>query len=150
GFKFLVEHLTAGRAFLVCEESAGMGLRGHAPEKDGILAALLAAEMVAVRRRPLPDQVADLFRKVGPLHSRRIDYHPAAAARERLVRRLEDVPSHLAGRRVVRCDTTDGRKLILADGSWILFRSSGTESLVRCYGEARSAHDLEALMTSAR
>jgi len=150
GFKFLVEHLTSERAFLACEESAGLALRGHVPEKDGILAGLLAAEMVAVRRRTLRDQIADLFRKVGALHSRRIDYHVDAATRERLVRRLEDLPSQLAGRRVVRCDTTDGRKLMFADGSWILFRPSGTEPLVRCYGEARSPRELETLMISAR
>ncbi|HEU4401697.1 MAG TPA: phosphoglucomutase/phosphomannomutase family protein, partial [Candidatus Polarisedimenticolia bacterium] len=150
GFKFLGEHLISGRAFLVCEESAGMSLRGHVPEKDGLLAGLLAAEMVAVRRRSLRDQVRDLFEKVGPLHSRRIDYHIDAAARERLTRRLEDLPPTFAGRRIARCDTTDGRKMILADGSWILLRPSGTEPLIRCYGEARTAKDLEALLQAAR
>ncbi len=150
GFKFLGEHLVSGRAFLVCEESAGLGLRGHVPEKDGILAGLLAAEMVAVRRRSIRDQVRDLFAKVGPLHSRRIDYHIDAATRERLARRLEDIPASFAGRRVVRCDTTDGRKLIFADGSWVLFRPSGTEPVLRCYGEARSAKDLETLLQAAR
>jgi alpha-D-glucose phosphate-specific phosphoglucomutase len=150
GFKFLGEHLLSGRAFLVCEESAGLSLRGHVPEKDGILAGLLAAEMVAVRRRSIRDQVRDLFAKVGPLHSRRIDYHIDAATRERLARRLEEIPAAFAGRRVVRCDTTDGRKLIFADGSWVLFRPSGTEPVLRCYGEARSVKDLDALLQAAR
>jgi alpha-D-glucose phosphate-specific phosphoglucomutase len=150
GFKFLGEHLTSGRAFLVCEESAGMSLRGHVPEKDGILAGLLAAEMVAARRRPIRDQIQDLFRKVGPLHNRRIDYHVEAAARERLARRLEEIPSSFAGRRIARCDTTDGRKMIFSDGSWVLFRPSGTEPLIRCYAEARSPKDLEAILLAAR
>ncbi len=150
GFKFLGEHLTSGRAFLVCEESAGLSLRGHVPEKDGILAGLLAAEMVAVRRRPIREQARDLFEKVGPLHSRRIDYHIDAATRERLARRLEEIPSSFAGRRIVRCDTTDGRKMIFNDGSWVLFRPSGTEPLIRCYGEARSVKDLDAILQAAR
>jgi alpha-D-glucose phosphate-specific phosphoglucomutase len=150
GFKYLGDHLVSGRAFLVCEESAGLSLRGHVPEKDGILAGLLAAEMVAVRRRTIRDQVRDLFRKVGPLHSRRIDYHTDAAGRERLARRLEQIPSSFAGRRVSRLDTTDGRKMIFADGSWILFRPSGTEPVIRCYAEARSARDLDALLSAAR
>ena len=150
GFKYMGAHLADGRAFLACEESAGLSLRGHVPEKDGILAGLLAAEMVAARRRPIRDQVTDLFAKVGPLLSRRIDYHTDAPERERLARRLEEVPSVLAGRRVVRCDTTDGRKLILADGSWVLFRASGTEPVVRCYGEARTPRDLDAILQAAR
>ena len=150
GFKFLGDHLLSGRAFLVCEESAGMSMRGHVPEKDGILAGLLAAEMVAVRRRPIREQIRDLFRKVGPLHSRRIDYHIDAAARERLARRLEEIPSSFAGRRVARCDTTDGRKLIFADGSWLLFRPSGTEPVLRCYVEARAVKDLDILVSAAK
>jgi phosphoglucomutase len=150
GFKHLGDHLLSGRAFLVCEESAGLSLRGHVPEKDGILAGLLAAEMVAVRRRTIREQVRDLFAKVGPLHSRRIDYHTDAAARERLARRLEQIPSSLAGRRISRLDTTDGRKMIFADGSWILVRPSGTEPVVRCYAEARSPKDVGALLSAAR
>jgi len=150
GFKHLGEHLTSGRAFLVCEESAGLSLRGHVPEKDGILAGLLAAEMVAVRRKSIREQARDLFKKVGPLHSRRIDYHMEAAARERLARRLEDVPSAFAGHRIARLDTSDGRKMIFADGSWILLRPSGTEPVVRCYAEARTPGALGSLLAAAR
>ena len=150
GFKYMGEHLKSGRAFLACEESAGLSLRGHVPEKDGILAGLLAAEMVTARKKSLRDQVRDLFEKVGPLYSRRIDYHIDAAARERLARRLEEVPSSFAGRRIARADTSDGRKMVFTDGSWILFRPSGTEPLLRCYGEARTPKDLETLMQAAR
>ncbi len=150
GFKFLGDHLTSGRAFLVCEESAGLSLRGHLPEKDGILAGLLAAEMVAVKKKPLREQVRDLFRKVGPLHSRRIDYHIDASVRERLQRRLEETPATFAGRKTVRCDTTDGRKLVFDDGSWVLFRPSGTEPIIRCYIEAGSPKALDELIAAAR
>jgi phosphoglucomutase len=150
GFKFLGDHLMSGRAFLVCEESAGMSRRGWVPEKDGILAGLLAAEMVAVRRKPLRVQIRDLFDRIGPLVSRRLDYHMDAAGRDRLARRLEEIPSSFAGRRVTRCDTTDGRKLILGDGSWVLFRPSGTEPVLRCYVEARTNKELDALLQAAR
>jgi alpha-D-glucose phosphate-specific phosphoglucomutase len=149
GFKYLGEYLTSGRAFLVCEESAGLSIRGHVPEKDGILAGLLAAEMVSVRRRSIREQARDLFKKVGPLYSRRIDYHVEPDARERLARRLEDVPSVFAGRRVARLDTSDGRKMIFADGSWLLLRPSGTEPVVRCYAEARTPRALASLLAAA-
>ena len=150
GFKFLAEHLTSGRAFLIGEESAGLSLRRHVPEKDGILAGLLAVEMIAVRRKPIRQQIRDLFKKVGPRFSRRIDHPVDAGARERLARRLEDIPLTFAGRSIVRCNTTDGRKMVFRDSSWILFRPSGTEPLIRCYGEARSPRELDTLMTAAR
>jgi len=150
GFRYLGEHLLSGRAFLVCEESAGMSLQGHPPERDGILAGLLAAEMVAVRKRSLRDQIRDLFKKVGPLHSRRIDYHIDAATRERLMRRLEDAPADLGGKRTVQSDLIDGRRLLFDDGSWALFRPSGTEPLIRCHLEARSPKELDALAGAAR
>ena len=135
---------------LGCEESAGLSLRGHVPEKDGILAGLLACEMVAVRRKPIRAQIEELFRKVGPLHGRRIDYHMDPEARDRLARRLEEIPSVFAGRRIDRLDTTDGRKMIFRDGSWLLLRPSGTEPVVRCYAEARRPRDVEALLSAAR
>ena len=150
GFKFLGAHLRSGRAFLVCEESAGLSLRGHVPEKDGILAGLLACEMVAVRRKSIRTQIDELFRKVGPLHGRRIDYPMDARARDRLARRLEEIPSAFAGRRIDRLDTTDGRKMIFQDGSWLLLRPSGTELVVRCYAEARRPRDVETLLAAAR
>lgn len=150
GFKYLGDYLQSGRAFLICEESAGLSLRGHVPEKDGILAGLLAAEMIAVRRRSLRDQIRDLFARVGPLHSRRIDYHTAASVRDRLARRLEEIPTMFAGRRIIRLNTTDGHKMIFSDGAWLLLRPSGTEPLIRCYVEARSVKDLDLLSAAAR
>jgi phosphomannomutase len=150
GFKFLGEHLVSGRAFLVCEGNTGLSVRGHLPEKDGILAGLLATEMVAVRRRSLRDQVKSLFKKVGALHTRRIDYHTDAATRERVLRRLEDPTPAFAARQIVRCDAIDGCRMVFADGSWILFRPSPTESLISCHIEARTVKDLDLLLAAAR
>ncbi|HZM70681.1 MAG TPA: hypothetical protein VFB95_09975, partial [Candidatus Cryosericum sp.] len=114
------------------------------------LAGLLAAEMVAVRRRPLRDQVRALLSRIGPLHGRRIDYHTDAAGRTRLQRRLDMPPSTFAGRRVARLDEMDGSRMSFGDGSWILFRPSGTEPVIRCYMESRSTRDLDSLMAAAR
>jgi phosphomannomutase len=150
GFAHLALHLRAGSAFLACEENGGLALAAHLPQRDGILAALLVLEMIAARRRSLRDQVRDLFAKVGPRHGRRIDYHVDAAARERLLRRLEDPPDALGGRRVRQVGIVDGCKLILADGSWVLIRSAGTETAIRCYIETRAPRDLEILTGAAR
>ena len=150
GFESLGGLLASGRAFLACEESGGLGLHGHVPERDGILAGLLATEMVAARRRSLRDQVRDLFARIGPVHGRRIDYHTDPGTRERLLRRLEEIPAVFAGKRTARCDTTDGSKRIFADGSWILFRVPAGDPVIRCYIEARTTKDVEALTAAAR
>jgi phosphomannomutase len=150
GFRHLAERLVSRETFLACEEGGGLAVASHLPQKDGILAGLLAAEMVAVRRRPLREQVRTLLDRIGPLHGRRIDYHTDAAARDRFLRRLETPPSIFAGRRIARIDETDGRRMTFGDGSWILIRPSSTMSLVRCYIEGRSPRDLDDLTAAAR
>ncbi len=73
GFKFIGEYIKDGRIFLGGEESAGLSIRGHVPEKDGILACLLLAEMVASRRKSLKTQLKELFSRVGPVYNRRLN-----------------------------------------------------------------------------
>ncbi len=150
GFAHVAPRLTSGEAFLGCEENGGLSLASHLPQRDGLLAVRLVVEMLARRRKPLRDQIHELFSKVGPRYGRRIDYHVDASARERLTRRLEDVPAAVAGRRVRQVNTLDGCKMVFADGSWMLIRSSTTEAAVRCYLETRTQRDLEPLTLAAR
>jgi phosphomannomutase len=150
GFGHLAPLLCSGRAALACEETGGLALASHLPQRDGLLATMLVAAMVAARRRPLRDQVVALFARVGPRHGRRIDYHVDAPVRDRMLRRLEDPPSAMAGRRVRQADAPDGLRLTFADGAWILVRASAIEPVVRCHIEARTPRDLEALTAAAR
>ena len=150
GFANLAPLLTSGRAALACEETGALALAAHLPQRDGLLAMVLVAAMVAARRRPLREQIGALFARIGPRHGRRIDYHVDAQARERMLRRFEDPPSAIAGRRVHRVDAPDGQRLTLADGSWVLVRAAATEAVVRCYIEARAPRDLEALTVAVR
>jgi phosphomannomutase len=107
------------------------------PEKDGILACLLVAEMVAARRASLGEQLKDLFRRVGrefwPL---RVNLHLPADVQARAVEQLKRDFKTFLGRKVARTDRTDGLKMEFDDGSWILLRLSGTEPLLRIYTEA--------------
>jgi len=150
GFAHLAPLLASGRAALACEETGALALAAHLPQRDGLLAAVLVAAMAAARRRPLREQIGALFARIGPRHGRRIDYHVDPQARERMLRRLEEPPSAIAGRRVRRVDTPDGLRMTLADGSWVLVRAAATESVVRCYIEARAPRDLEALTGAVR
>jgi phosphoglucomutase len=137
GFKYIGELIERDKIAMGGEESAGLSIRGHVPEKDGILACLLVAEMIATRRATLGEQLSDLFRRVGrefwPL---RINLHLPGDIQSRTVARLKSNFKEFLGRKVARTDRTDGLKFEFADGSWVLLRVSGTEPLLRIYTEA--------------
>lgn len=137
GFKYVGPLLREGKIVLGGEESAGMTIRGHLPEKDGILACLLVAEMITTRKAPLAEQLRDLFRRVGrafwPI---RMNLHLGEDLQSGLPQRLQADFKDFAGRRVSSLNRADGLKLIFEDGDWILMRPSGTEPVVRIYTEA--------------
>ncbi len=146
GFKYLGDLITQGQVILAGEESAGLTIRGHVPEKDGILACLLVAELVAMRGCASLRQLLDeLYAEVGTILSRRIDLSLTPVERNRLLDKLKEPPTQLLGRKVEDVQRVDGTKLLLEDGSWMLIRPSGTEPVVRLYVEARSPHELERL-----
>ncbi|MCI0658504.1 MAG: phosphoglucomutase/phosphomannomutase family protein [Acidobacteria bacterium] len=150
GFKHFRELLVNGKALVACEESSGLSVAGHIPEKDGLLAACLVAEMVAYRQKPLHRLIEDLFRKIGPRYSRREDHRLNPEQMDELRARLESPPETLAGKKVVETHRKDGAYLGFQDGSWLLLRLSGTEPLARCYAEARNLRDVGRLMDAAR
>lgn len=147
GFKFIGELVIADKIIMGGEESAGMTVKGHYPEKDGILACLLVTEMVAARGVSLREMLEEIFRKDGALYSERVGIKLTPEVKQRLQARLaaED-PSQIGGRRVASINRTDGVKYIFDDGSWLLLRLSGTEPVVRCYAETNSREDLEVLL----
>ncbi len=149
GFKYIGELINGDKIAIGGEESAGLTIRGHVPEKDGVLAGLLAAEMVATRGKTLGVQLKELFGKVGSFYPVRENFRLTAAGMAGFTEKLKADPSELGGRKVVSVVRTDGLKVILEDGSWVCYRLSGTEPVVRAYSEARSEHDTEALKAAA-
>jgi len=150
GFKYIGELIEQDKIVLGGEESAGLTIRGHVPEKDGILACLLTAEMVASRRASLREQIEELFRKVGSYYPGRWNVPLTETVKNRFAERSRQEYSSFEGRRVQKTQRTDGLKLILEDGSWVLFRLSGTEPVCRLYCEAPSQKQLEELAQAAR
>jgi alpha-D-glucose phosphate-specific phosphoglucomutase len=150
GFKYIGELIRQGKLAMGGEESAGMSVRGHVPEKDGILACLLVAEAVARRGSSIQRQLKDLFDKTGPRYPVRINLKLTKAISRELPSKLQRDPDKLGSQKIVRLDRTDGLKMILADGSWALVRLSGTEPVARLYCEAPSHMELERLTASAR
>ncbi len=152
GFKHLGSMLEQHKAFLAGEESGGLSVDDHIPEKDGIYAGLLMAEVRAVEQRPLRQVLADLFRAIGrEYHTTRVDVQLDAAKMQHLVEALAgDVPEALASLGVVEADTAEGAKYFLANGNWVMFRPSGTEPVARCYIDAESPGSMAEIEAAAR
>ena len=138
GFKFIGQNLLEKGCVLGCEESGGLSIKGHIPEKDGILAGLLAAEIVAVNRKNLAELTAEVDREYGgKLYSDRLDLHTTPIQKQIVLDKLKDfTPDRVAGSAVIDKITLDGVKLVLDGGEWALVRPSGTEPLFRIYAEA--------------
>jgi phosphoglucomutase len=146
GFKFIGELINKDEIILGGEESAGLSIRGHFPEKDGILACLLAAEAVAARGKSLTEQLLELESKVGKLESGRIGVKLTQEVATKLKEKLAQEPTEIGGKKIVKINRMDGVKFIFADESWMLMRPSGTEPMVRIYAESESKSDLEELL----
>jgi len=150
GFHHFGPLMLSGRIAIATEESAGLGIAAHVPERDGIYAALLMAELVAVERRPLPELVRGLFARYGTLLSRRVQLPLNDRTQAAMAKLLRRSFKEFAGQRVTRDDRRDGILLELEDGSWVLARSAGTEPKLRIYAEATSSRQLRALVRQAR
>jgi phosphoglucomutase len=140
GFKYIGQLIREDKIALGGEESAGLTIRGHVPEKDGILACLLVAEMIAARGASLGEQIRQLFKKVGREYwPVRENLHLSDEQKSAALKKTAADASTLLGRRVTSVDRTDGAKFVFDDGSWMLLRLSGTEPLLRLYVETESA-----------
>lgn len=147
GFKYIGELISEDRIVIGGEESAGLTIKGHVPEKDGILACLLVAEMVAREGKSVTEMLSNLYSEVGTVLTRRVNIHLEGSE---LKERLKTPPSSFAGLNVDKVITIDGTKLILSDGSWVLIRPSGTEPVVRFYAEAFSQEGLDKLTDAGK
>jgi phosphoglucomutase len=146
GFRYMADLFLRRQIIFGGEESACIAVKDHLPEKDGIFAGLLVAEMMAVMGKTLIQLRRDFFREYGRKYGgqRNIPLNPK---NERELKELTiNPPARLAGRRVVAVERIDGIKFDFDDDDWLLLRFSGTEPLLRCYAEAGSKKDLEKLL----
>ena len=150
GFKYIGKAIAEGKIAIGGEESAGLSIRGHVPEKDGILACLLAAEAVARRGKPLMQQVHELWEKVGKVVSSRVNVAYDPERRDDVAKRVRAFPKEFSGRKVERVDETDGVKLLLEGGAWFLVRLSGTEPVMRFYAESSEEKDVDKIIADGK
>jgi phosphoglucomutase len=150
GFKYIGELILDDKIALGGEESAGLSIRRHLPEKDGVLACLLVAEMVGRTGKKLHELTREMHEEFGYYYSKRIDMKLTPQLKETLARKLADPPAELEGLKVREVNTIDGVKLIFNDQTWLLFRLSGTEPVARVYAEACSPKDLKNLVDAGK
>lgn len=149
GFKYIAEIMLREPVFLGFEQSSGLSLTGHIPEKDGLLAGLLVVEMIAYYRQPLSRIISQVKDRIGAFCDLYFNLPLAEAAKQKLLDHLRSA-RQFGQLKIVRTETIDGVKVTLEDTSWFLVRASGTESLVRLYLEAPTIPRLRQLNDQVR
>ncbi|HTV61549.1 MAG TPA: phosphoglucomutase/phosphomannomutase family protein, partial [Verrucomicrobiae bacterium] len=150
GFKYIGALMESEPIIVGGEESGGLSVKGHVPEKDGILACLLMAELVATEKKSLGQILKELSKKIGDFYTDRINVSFAPERKDALLARLGSGLTRLGPFNVEKFITTDGYKFLLPGGEWVAFRASGTEPLIRCYIEAKSKSNLKKLQGACR
>lgn len=147
GFKYIADLMLKKDVLIGAEESGGIGVKGHIPERDGILNSLLFLEAIIAAGKPPSQMLADLHQEFGEFRFGRRDLHMPVSQGQELVARLsEQPPAKIGNDEVVGVNTLDGAKVLFADESWLLFRQSGTEPVLRIYSEATSFEKRNALL----
>ena len=147
GFKYIAELMLKEDILIGAEESGGIGVKNHIPERDGILNSLLFLEAIAAAGKPPSEMLHDLHGEFGEFHFGRRDLKLAVELGMKLVANLAaSPPAEVNGDKVIDVQATDGTKLLFTDESWLLFRQSGTEPMLRIYSEATSVAKMNALL----
>ena len=147
GFKYIADLMLREKILIGAEESGGIGVQGHIPERDGLLNSLLLLEAVVASGSRPAEMVREMHREFGEFYFGRRDLHLEVARGLALVARLAaSAPAVVSGHRVQGVETLDGTKLLFEDESWLLFRQSGTEPVLRIYSEATSVAKVNALL----
>lgn len=150
GFKHICELMLTRQVLMGGEESGGLGITGHIPERDGVLMGLLLLETIAATGKGVREQLDEIMEEIGRFFYRRVDTHITAEAKEELLQRLKnDPPTVIAGRPVSSTNFSDGFKFVFANGDWLLIRPSGTEPVLRLYSEAGESSMVDTLLRAA-
>lgn len=151
GFKYIAEIMGKEPIIIGGEESGGLTVHDHVPEKDGVLACLLMAEVAAQAGKTFSAILKGLYQQYGFFYTDRLNLQLKEGLKEVMTAKLKDhPPAEIAGQKVKDVIRIDGTKFILENGEWLMVRFSGTEPLMRCYMEAHSLEGLEKLRAAGR
>jgi len=147
GFKYIAGYFLDEDVLLGGEESGGIAVKGHIPERDGIWMGLIIWEFMAKSGKSLEELIDEVYAIVGPFKYERCDLHLDNAKKEAVMARCQaDGFTSFAGKPVVKLETTDGFKYHFEGGEWLMIRASGTEPVLRIYAEAESREAVDAFL----
>jgi phosphomannomutase len=160
GFKYVADLMLEREILIGGEESGGMGISRHLPERDGLLNSLLIANVMADEKKTLGELVAALQTEFGEHQYGRVDMHISEEIKQSAIARAKAGVTEIAGMKVLRVETLDGIKFFLenpacagkenAAETWLLLRASGTEPLLRVYCESCSTESVEKILKVAQ
>ena len=146
GFKYISELMVKEDILIGAEESGGIGIKGHLPERDGVFNGLLFCEMLAARKSKLSELIKQIENKYGKFYYKRIDKHLQSNEQKDSLLKESFLIKEVAGLKVIGQDTLDGCKLKFKEG-WLLVRASGTEPLLRLYSETYETNLTEEILS---
>jgi len=146
GFKYISDLMETEDIVAGGEEAGGMGVKGYIPERDGTMAGLLLIEMMVYRNKNILKILNETEKKFGKYYYVRQDFH----LDKRVEPKKENLPKELLGKKVIDIKDYDGVKLICEDESWLMFRGSGTEPIMRTYAEAKNLTQAKKLLSLAK
>jgi phosphomannomutase len=151
GFKYIGELMTSGQYIFGTEESGGIAISNHIPDKDGFLAGILLLEMIAVEGKPLKQILKSFYKKYNAYYDKKVSIPKREIEIVQIMEKLNlNPPLSLNKTSVWRIDQTDGFKFILRNGNWLALRPSGTEHLIRVYAEAKDPQTPAKLIAEAQ
>lgn len=151
GFKYIAEIMVDEDVIVGGEESGGLAVKGHIPERDGIWNAIMILEFIAKTGKSLEDLIEEIYELVGPFAYDRDDLHLKEEQKQAVIRRCSTDPYQQFGDyQVDSVETTDGFKFIMGDGKWVLIRPSGTEPVLRVYAQAPDQEEARRILDATR
>lgn len=149
GFKHITGYFLTDDVLLGGEESGGIAIKGHIPERDGIWMGLVIWEFMAKSGKSLDDLIQEVYSIVGPFNYDRRDLHLTENQKQTAMQRCAAGLGSIGNWKVEGIETLDGFKFLLPNDAWLLVRASGTEPVLRLYGETDSALNTQALLDAA-
>lgn len=151
GFKYIADIMTQEDVLVGGEESGGLAVKGHIPERDGIWMGLLILEFMAKTGKSLKELIAEVYEIVGPFNSDRDDLHIKEEQKQAIIETCKNEPYEAFGSfKVQGLETVDGYKFILSENEWVMIRPSGTEPVLRVYAQAPTPEGVRAILDATK
>lgn len=151
GFKYIAEIMTKEEVMIGGEESGGLAIAGHIPERDGIWIGMVILEFMAKTGKTLKELIQEVYSYVGAFAYDRDDVHVPEDRKQAIIQEFKTTPPSNFGKyQIERIDTIDGFRFYFTDGGWVMIRPSGTEPLLRVYAQAETAEGVREVLDTVR